>query len=98
MWSGMPLGLWLPQHSDCRFWVHSSAHPLAGLAFGWGGLVFGLTAGCVVVVLAPFCLPMVVAFHLMTWWLFPIGVFPWVMIGLTTVFFHHQFTALGWSR
>ncbi len=29
----------------------------------------------------------VVAFHVATWLLFPIGVFPWLMIGVTTIFF-----------
>ena len=29
----------------------------------------------------------VVAFHVATWVLFPIGVFPWLMIGVTTIFF-----------
>ncbi len=28
-----------------------------------------------------------VAFHVSTWILFPIGVFPWLMIGVSTVFF-----------
>ena len=45
MWSGMPLGLWLPQHSDMPVLGPLLAHPLAGLAFSWGGLVFDLTVG-----------------------------------------------------
>lgn len=89
MWSGMPLGLWLPQHSDMPILGPLLAHPFAGLAFSWGGLVFDLTAGFLLWSdrWRPIVYPVVVAFHLMTWWLFPIGVFPWVMIGLTTVFF-----------
>jgi vitamin K-dependent gamma-carboxylase len=34
-----------------------------------------------------------VAFHVATWVLFPIGVFPWVMIGVSTIFF-----APDWPR
>ncbi len=41
----------------------------------------------------PFAWPALVAFHLATWVLFPIGVFPWVMIGASTVFF-----APDWPR
>ena len=36
---------------------------------------------------------MLVVFHLCTWALFPIGVFPWLMVGAATVFFEP-----GWPR
>ena len=81
-----PLGTWLAQRAD--------VHPLLGerwLAFAmcWAGAVFDLTI--------PFFLSWrpsralayvaVVVFHLVTWLLFPIGVFPWVMMAAATVFF-----------
>lgn len=39
-----------------------------------------------------------VAFHVSTWILFPIGVFPWLMIGVSTVFFAADWPDRLWSR
>ena len=40
----------------------------------------------------------VVAFHVATWLLFPIGVFPWLMIGVTTIFFAARLAAIASRR
>lgn len=95
-----PLAIWLPQHSSIPFVGEFFAEKWVAYTFSWGGAIFDLSA--------PFALcfsktrqffyPVLVAFHLMTWWLFPIGIFPWVMICCTTVFFgahsHRKFWAL----
>lgn len=88
-----PLKIWLSVKYDFpilgRFmnkdWMH--------YAFSWGGALFDLSI--------PFLLWFrktriwayiaVVAFHLMTRFLFPIGVFPYVMIASTLIFFESGF-------
>lgn len=84
----LPMRVWLPAKSD---------FPLAGALFlkeetayffSWAGMFYDAT---IVFFLCwkPTRWPayaMVVFFHLLTWLLFPIGVFPWVMIACTTVF------------
>lgn len=87
---GLPLGLWLPAREHLAV-----AEPLLGehtvaLAASWAGAVFDCTV-------VGFLLwrrtrlgawLVAVTFHLVTWWLFPIiGVFPWLMIAASTVFF-----------
>ena len=91
----MPLKIWLPARYDLPFlgdllqqtWVH--------YAFSWGGAIYDLTI--------PFLLLnkrtrmfgffLVVVFHVLTRVLFPIGMFPYIMIVSALIFFdpklHH---------
>ncbi len=84
-----PLRLWLPPKAGLpvvgplmdEVWT---AHALS---------VAGALFDCTVVALLlwrrsrPFAWAALVGFHVATWTLFPIGVFPWLMVGLSTVFF-----------
>lgn len=99
IWDGMPLRIWLPQHNDFPVIGPLLALPETAVLFSWGGLLFDLTAGFLLWSnrWRPWVYPVVVAFHVMTWCLFPIGVFPWVMIGCTTVFFSADFHR-GWVQ
>ncbi len=87
---GLPLGLWLPARSDLPVLGALLEHSGTALVASWAGALFDCT------VVAFLCWRrtrlaawfVVVAFHLVTWWLFPvIGVFPWLMIGMSTLFF-----------
>lgn len=78
-----PLRIWLPAASA------SLDHIWIAYAFSWFGMLYDL-----LIVFAllhartrPFAYATVVVFHAMTWILFPIGMFPWIMIVATTVFF-----------
>lgn len=88
----MPLKMWLPSNAGLPFgeilnknWVH--------YAFSWFGLLYDLTI--------PFFLlyrrtrlvafAFVVVFHVMTRILFPIGMFPFIMIISTLLFFDSSF-------
>lgn len=85
----MPLKIWLQGYRDL---------PLVGGLFAstWLAFVFSWF-GCFYDLFVPFFLMIpktrnwayffVIAFHILTWMLFPIGVFPWVMIGATLIFF-----------
>ncbi|WP_394749870.1 HTTM domain-containing protein [Spongiimicrobium salis] len=100
LWDAMPLKIWLPSKFDVPIlgaymgekWVH--------YAFSWIGAIYDL---CIPFLLfwrrtriAAFVL--VVVFHVLTRVLFPIGMFPYIMIVSALVFFdanvHHK--VLGW--
>ncbi|NAS32767.1 HTTM domain-containing protein [Flavobacteriaceae bacterium R38] len=89
LFKAMPLKIWLPSKFDVPVlgdyfhleWIH--------YAFSWGGAIYDLTI--------PFLLlyrrtrwlafSLVVFFHVITRVLFPIGMFPYIMIFSTLVFF-----------
>jgi hypothetical protein len=84
-----PLRLWLPARADVPAIGPLLAEPSTAYLLSWAGAVFDCT---VVAALLwrrtrPFAWVGLVSFHVATWVLFPIGVFPWLMIGASTVFF-----------
>ena len=95
LWRALPLRLWLP--------ARDGLGPLDGLLderwFAHALAVGGALFDCAVVPLLlwrrtrPFAFAAVVVFHLATWRLFAIGVFPWLMIAGATLFF-----APDWPR
>ncbi len=84
-----PLRMWLAANSYKPFigWVFR--YKLTAYLCSWFGMLYDLAVPCLL------CFPrwrslayvLVVTFHLMTWWLFPIGMFPFIMIAMTTLFF-----------
>lgn len=86
---GQPLRTWLAARSDVPVIGGLFLQPSVSLAFGWAGMLYDLTIVLFLVwfrtrawAYASVCL-----FHLLTWLLFPIGMFPWIMIVATTIFF-----------
>ncbi len=92
----MPLKIWLPSKFDVPLlgeffhleWVH--------YGFSWGGALYDL---CIPFLLLyrktrPWAFIVVVIFHVLTRVLFPIGMFPYIMIVSTLIFFdagvHHR--------
>jgi hypothetical protein len=87
---GLPLGLWLPARTHLPLLGDLLAARPTALVASWTGAAFDCTIVAFLLWrrtrLAAWCV--VVAFHIVTWWLFPvIGVFPWLMIASSTVFF-----------
>lgn len=85
----MPLRLWLPANNDMPFIGSLFNHLWVAYFFSWFGALYDLF---IVFFLLnnktrPFAYATVVAFHVMTAILFPIGVFPYVMIVSALVFF-----------
>jgi HTTM domain/Vitamin K-dependent gamma-carboxylase, lumenal domain len=90
---------WLLKAEPLRIWLEArSGFPLVGplfeqtwlaYAMSWGGAAFDLSIPFLLFVrrTRPWAYLAVVAFHLATGALFPIGIFPWVMIVGTLVFF-----------
>ncbi|MFW5658802.1 MAG: HTTM domain-containing protein [Bacteroidota bacterium] len=85
----LPLRIWLPAHTHLPLVGGLMDELWVAYVFSWFGCVYDLTI--------PFWLSWrksrpwayiaVVVFHVVTWVLFPIGIFPWVMIVATLIFF-----------
>lgn len=99
----MPLKIWLPANMDLpiigsylnKIWVQ--------YAFSWFGAIYDLTIPFLLLFRRTriYAFVVVVIFHVMTKILFPIGVFPYVMIISTLLFFEggfHQKCLQGISR
>ncbi|HKP94538.1 MAG TPA: HTTM domain-containing protein [Fibrobacteria bacterium] len=84
-----PLRIWLNARSDLPFIGPLLSTPLAAYGAGWAGLLFDTTAPFLLLWrrTRPFAFAAVVVFHAATSVLFPIGMFPWIMIASATVFF-----------
>jgi len=90
-----PLRIWLANHQELPILGALLATDAAAFALSWAGAAFDCT---IVAWLLwgrsrPVAYAVVIGFHVMTWILFPIGTFPWLMIGGTLIFF-----APGWPR
>jgi len=89
LFKAMPLKIWLPGKSSLPIVGKIMGYEWTAYLFSWFGMIYDL--------LIPFFLiwkksrllayAAVIAFHVMTWSLFQIGIFPWVMIGSTLIFF-----------
>ena len=85
----MPLRIWLPAKNDLpligpmlnKLWI--------AYFFSWFGAIYDLTIAFFLLnrKTRPFAYVTVIVFHEKTWILFPIGVFPFVMIASTLIFF-----------
>ncbi len=93
LFKAMPLKIWLPNQSNIPLignllhenWVH--------FAFSWSGAIYDLAIPFLLLYKRTrvFAFVLVVIFHIMTKILFPIGVFPYVMIISTLIFFGSNF-------
>jgi hypothetical protein len=89
----MPLQIWLPSKYDVPFLGDILQQEWMHYAFSWGGAIYDLAI--------PFLLlyrpsrsiafVLVVIFHLLTRILFPIGMFPYIMIVSALIFFDASF-------
>lgn len=96
LFRAMPLKIWLPSKFDIpllgdfmqREWVH--------YAFSWSGALYDLSIPFLLLYkkTRPLAFVLVVFFHVMTRVLFPIGMFPFIMIVASLIFFdaglHHK--------
>jgi hypothetical protein len=90
--SAMPLGIWLSSKYDYvifgdlfqKEWIH--------YFMSWGGMLYDITIPFLLLYSRTriFAFVMVILFHLMTKFLFPIGMFPYIMIIASMVFFYSK--------
>ena len=88
-----PMNTWLQAHHNIPFFGSFMQEEWVAYLFSWAGCIYDLFI--VIFLLSskyrPYAYFTVVCFHLLTWYLFPIGVFPWVMIFFTLIFFSDSF-------
>ncbi|EPG74417.1 vitamin K-dependent gamma-carboxylase [Leptospira fainei serovar Hurstbridge str. BUT 6] len=89
LFQAQPLRIWLIRNTDFPVLGKFFTYPIAGYVFSYAGLLFDLLVPFLLLkpnfrILA-YCL--VLIFHALTWKLFPIGMFPWIMSLSATLFF-----------
>jgi len=94
---------WLIHAQPLKYWLHTAHHfPLFGdllkqdwvaYFFSWFGCIYDLFIVFFLLNVRTriYAYFIVIIFHVTTWILFPIGVFPWVMIFATTIFLPEKF-------
>ncbi|MCW5837886.1 MAG: HTTM domain-containing protein, partial [Labilithrix sp.] len=85
----MPLQIWLAANGDFPLLGGVLRWPETAYVMSWLGAAFDLSVAFLLTArrTRPFAYACVVGFHVVTARLFQIGMFPWVMIALTLVFF-----------
>lgn len=89
----MPMRIWLPANEDLFLIGPLFRHPETAFAFSWAGAIYDLTIPFFLLFARTrlFAYVAVVFFHLMTGMLFQIGMFPYIMILATLIFFPAKF-------
>tara|TARA_B100000900_G_scaffold378246_1_gene362260 strand:+ start:12341 stop:13681 length:1341 start_codon:yes stop_codon:yes gene_type:complete len=93
LFEAQPLSIWLTTKTDLpligQFFESTWVHYL----FSWGGAIYDLTIPFLLVNkrTQKIAFVLVIAFHIMTRVLFPIGMFPWIMIIAATIFFPSKY-------
>lgn len=79
---GEPLTGWLQGHRGLPLVGPWLAHPTTGLLMSWGGAAYDLLIPFLLWTrrTRPLALLLALGFHLTVWALFPIGIFPWLML------------------
>lgn len=95
----MPLALWLPAQDHLPIIGPLFGFKATAYAFSWAGMLYDLSV--------PFLLlwsrtrvlayGAVIVFHMLTWSLFQIGMFPFIMIGATLIFFSAKWHERLWG-
>lgn len=94
--SAEPMKTWLGLCRNIPVLGTWLAMPITAYVFSWAGMLFDLTAVFLLLnkKTRPYEYTLIVVFHLMTFWLFYIGIFPLVMMGVALVFFSPEFHRL----
>ncbi len=93
LFAAMPLKLWLPALSHLPIIGQFFNYEWSAYLLSWGGAIYDLTIAFFLLY-APTRIAAyltVLFFHLMTATLFQIGMFPYIMIALTLIFFSDEF-------
>ncbi len=98
--NAQPLSGWLAARSDLPWVGPLLAAPAAGYLASWAGFLFDSTVPFFLSFRKPrsFAFAAVLVFHVATWLLFPIGMFPWIMITAALVFFDPSWPRAVWRR
>ncbi len=99
MFRAMPMSIWLPARANMPIIGPIFQWSWVPLVFSWCGLLYDLFIPFLLwwKRSRPWAYIAVLVFHILTWCLFQIGVFPWVMIGLTLIFFSPKWHLSIWK-
>ena len=89
----MPLKLWLPANAHLPIIGSLLQQEWVAYTFSWFGAAYDLFIVGFLIFKPTriYAYGAVILFHLITWLLFPIGMFPWIMILSTLIFFDSEF-------
>ncbi len=89
LFHAMPLAIWLPEHGNWPVLGPIFQQSWAAYAFSWAGAIYDLTIAWFLLfrVTRPWAYIAVLIFHGLTWMLFNIGLFPFIMSLGTLIFF-----------
>ncbi|MEM0998736.1 MAG: HTTM domain-containing protein [Bacteroidota bacterium] len=89
MLRAQPMRIWLPAHANVPLVGGLLKLKATAYAFSWLGTLYDLSIPFWLLIrrIRPLAYVAVIVFHVMTWLLFPIGMFPWIMILSTLIFF-----------
>lgn len=95
LFEAQPLRIWLMAKSDLPLLGTWLAEPWVAYAASWFGAAYDLSIPFLLLWsrTRPVAFGAVIFFHLMTAMLFPIGIFPWIMIAASLIFF-----SASWPR
>ncbi|MEL6925335.1 MAG: HTTM domain-containing protein, partial [Bacteroidota bacterium] len=93
LFRAMPLAIWLPERQGIPVLGYFFQQEWFAYFFSWAGAIYDLSIAYFLMFkkTRPFAYFFVVVFHLMTWLLFNIGLFPFIMIFNTLIFFSAGF-------
>jgi hypothetical protein len=91
--NALPLRIWLPAHNDIPIVGFLFNYPWIPVAFSWFGCLYDLSIPFLLWNRStrPWAYAAVVLFHGLTAFLFPIGMFPYIMIVTALIFFSSDF-------
>lgn len=89
LFRAQPLRLWLGEFADLPFLGAFAEKFWLAQTMSWGGMMYDLSVAPLLLFrkTRKFAVVAAIGFHLIVWMLFPIGIFPWVMILGVTLFF-----------
>ncbi len=93
MCQALPLKIWLPANAGLTLIGPLLTQAWVAFLFSWFAAAFDISIGFLLLSRAarPWAYLLVVIFHMLTAWLFKIGMFPYVMIFITIIFFSESF-------
>ncbi|MEM7738971.1 MAG: HTTM domain-containing protein [Deinococcota bacterium] len=89
LWHAQPLQIWLRTNTELPLIGNLFDYTWVAFAMSWGGMLYDLSIPFLLLWsrTRPLAYLAVIGFHVLTALLFPIGMFPWIMIVATLVFF-----------
>jgi len=100
LWQGEPLRLWLGTLTDFPVLGPFAEERWLAIAMSWGGMLYDLSVAPLLMWRRTrmFAFAAAVVFHVSVWLMFPIGMFPWIMLIGATAFFEPDWPRRWLSR